>query len=60
MGINKDQVKGRVTEAKGAIKETAGKIVGNDRLEAEGKVDKAVGKAQAALGDIRKDIKDSI
>jgi len=60
MGINKDQVKGRAVEVKGAIKEAAGKIVGNTKLETEGKVDKAMGKAQATLGDIRKDVKDAI
>ena len=39
--MNKDQVQGRVEQAKGHIKETAGKAVGNDRLRAEGQLDKA-------------------
>ena len=34
--MNKDQVKGRVEEAKGKIKETTCKAVGNSDLEAEG------------------------
>ena len=39
--MNKDQVKGRVEQAKGAVKETTGKAVGDRNLQAEGKVDKA-------------------
>lgn len=58
MSINKDQIKGRVTEAKGTIKEAAGKLVGNEKLEAKGKFQKAVGKVQAKFGDVKKDVKD--
>lgn len=57
MGINKDQVKGRVKEAEGTIKEAAGKTVGNEKLEAKGKVQKVLGKAQAAFGDVKQDLK---
>jgi uncharacterized protein YjbJ (UPF0337 family) len=59
MTVNKDQVKGRVNEAKGKIKEVAGKLVGNKTLEAKGKVQKIVGEAQAKFGDIKQDVKDS-
>ena len=59
MGINKDQVKGRVEEAKGKIKEVAGKLVGDEKLETKGNVQKNVGKARAAFGDFKKDIKDA-
>ena len=58
--MNKDQVKGRVAEAKGKIKEATGKLVGNAKLEAKGKVEKMAGKAQAKFGDIKKDVKDAI
>ena len=60
MSINKDQVKGRVTEAQGRIKEAAGDLVGNDRLKARGKVQKTLGKAQAAYGDVKQDVKDAL
>ena len=40
--MNKDQVKGRVKEATGKVKEITGKVVGNESLEAEGKIDHAV------------------
>lgn len=60
MSINKDQIKGRVTEAKGKAKEIAGKLVGNEKLEAKGKVQEIAGKAQAAFGDLKKNVKDSL
>lgn len=58
MGVNKDQVKGRVKEAEGKMKEVAGALVGNESLEAKGKVQKNLGKAQAKYGDVKQDVKD--
>ena len=58
--MNKDQVKGRVEEVKGAIKEGTGKVVGNPRLEGEGKADKVAGKTQEAWGDAKEKAKDLI
>jgi uncharacterized protein YjbJ (UPF0337 family) len=58
--MNKDQVQGRATEAKGHVKEAAGKMVGNDRLRGEGLVDQAKGKTQSAVGDLKEKAKDLI
>lgn len=55
--MNKDQIKGRIKEAKGTAKEATGKLTGKDILEQKGKLQKTAGKAQAAYGDIKKDIK---
>ena len=60
MSINKDLVKGRTEEAKGKIKEIAGDLVGNEKLEAEGKIQKNLGKAQAKFGDVKKNVKDAV
>jgi uncharacterized protein YjbJ (UPF0337 family) len=60
MGMNKDQVEGRVKEAKGKIKEVAGKLVGNEKLEEKGKVQKTLGEAQAEFGDVKQEIKQDI
>jgi len=59
MSMNKDQVKGRTKEAEGKIKEVAGKLVGNEKLEEKGTVQKVLGEAQAKFGDVKKDVKDS-
>jgi uncharacterized protein YjbJ (UPF0337 family) len=48
--VNKDRIKGSAEQAKGAVKETAGKVLGNKRLETEGKTDKIAGKFQNAVG----------
>ena len=59
MSINKYQVKGRVEEVKGSIKEAAGKVVGDATLEAKGNIQKNLGKVQAKVGDIKRDLKHS-
>ena len=59
MSMNKDQIKGRVKEAEGNIKQVAGKLVGNKTLEAKGKIQKTIGEAQARFGDVKQDVKDS-
>jgi uncharacterized protein YjbJ (UPF0337 family) len=58
--MNKDQVKGRVEQAKGSVKETTGKVVGNPNLRGEGAIDKAAGKAQATYGDLKEKVKDAV
>ena len=59
MSMNKDQVKGRVKEAKGKIKEVAGVLMGNETMEAKGKVQRIVGQAQAKFGDVKQEVKES-
>lgn len=54
--MNKDQVKGRTKAAVGTVKEVAGKVVGNESLNIEGKVQKEAGKVQAGYGDLKEDI----
>ena len=48
--MHKDQIKGAGRQAAGAIKDTAGKLSGDVRLQAEGKLDKAAGQVQSAVG----------
>jgi len=52
--MDKDRIEGSAKQAKGAIKEVAGKVTGDAKLETEGKSDKAAGKVQNAVGG-RKD-----
>ena len=55
--VNKDQIKGVAKQAKGAVEEAAGKLTGNKRTEAEGKVDKVAGKIQKGYGDAKEKAK---
>jgi len=48
--MSTNRIEGAAKEAGGSIKETAGKMTGNDKLRAKGAVEKAVGTAQNAVG----------
>ena len=50
----KDKVKGTFHEAKGKVKEMAGKLTDNPKLEAEGKAEKITGKAQEKISQVKK------
>lgn len=49
-----DNVKGKMHQVKGTIKETVGKVIKNRDLEAEGTVENAEGKIQEKIGQIKK------
>jgi uncharacterized protein YjbJ (UPF0337 family) len=51
--MDKDRIKGSAQQAKGAIKEVAGKVTGDTKLEAEGKADRVAGKVQNAIGGLK-------
>ncbi|MEJ0070043.1 MAG: CsbD family protein [Pseudomonadota bacterium] len=51
--MDKDRVAGAGKELKGNIKEAAGKVVGDKKLETEGKIDKVAGKVQNAVGQAK-------
>ena len=51
--MDKDRTEGSVKNIKGRIKEGVGKAVGDSKLEGEGKMDKAGGKIQNAVGGIK-------
>lgn len=55
--MSKQHLKGHMKEAEGKIKEVAGKLVGNEHLEAKGKAEKIAGKHQAARADLKDDIR---
>lgn len=55
--VNKDQVKGVAKQAKGAVKEAAGKATGDRQMQASGTADKIAGKVQKAYGDVKDNLK---
>jgi uncharacterized protein YjbJ (UPF0337 family) len=57
--MNKDQVQGRVEEAKGAIKQATGHVTGKPDLEDRGTMEKAAGKVQKTYGDVKEQVKDA-
>jgi uncharacterized protein YjbJ (UPF0337 family) len=60
MGINKDQVEGRMKQGAGKVQEVAGRALGNSSQELKGKINKNVGAAQAKLGDAKEHLKDNV
>jgi len=57
--MNRDQIKGRITQAKGKVKEVAGRATGDERLEAKGRVQKTAGDLRGDFGDAKERVKDA-
>ncbi|MBY0567634.1 MAG: CsbD family protein [Hyphomonadaceae bacterium] len=51
--MDKEHVKGAADKASGTIKDAAGKLTGNEKLQAEGKFDKAKGEVRETVGDVK-------
>lgn len=50
--MDKDRIAGSAKQVKGALKQAAGKVVGDTKLESEGQADKVEGKIQNAIGSL--------
>ena len=50
----KQELAGKAHEVKGSLKEIAGRVTDNPKLEAEGLVEKVGGKIQKKIGQIEK------
>ena len=57
--MDREHVKGTAEKAKGTIKDTAGMVTGDKKLQSEGKLDKAKGSAHNVAGDIKDAVKES-
>lgn len=55
--IDKNRVAGSAKQMKGAIKQIAGKAIGDAKLETDGKADVIEGKVQNAIGSIADTLK---
>jgi uncharacterized protein YjbJ (UPF0337 family) len=51
--MDKDRIKGAANQAKGKLKDLAGKATGDTKTEAEGKADQVKGKAQSTVGGLK-------
>jgi uncharacterized protein YjbJ (UPF0337 family) len=58
--MNKDRIEGSAEQAKGKVKEVAGKITGDSKLETEGKADQVAGKVQNTIGGIKDSVKEAV
>ena len=51
--MEREHIRGAAEKAKGAVKETAGKLTGDEKLRAKGKAEKAKGAAHHVAGDVK-------
>ncbi len=51
--MDEDRIDGSLKKMGGDIKEGIGKLVGDGKMEAEGKADRAEGKVQNAVGGVK-------
>jgi uncharacterized protein YjbJ (UPF0337 family) len=55
--MNKDQIKGAVTDIAGKAEEAAGKAIGNTEMQVKGLHKQAVGNAEKAIGEAKEGVK---
>ena len=58
--MDKDHIIGSLKQFSGGIKETAGKLLGDKKTEAEGKAEKTEGEIQNAVGGVKDAIRETI
>jgi uncharacterized protein YjbJ (UPF0337 family) len=57
--MDKDRSAGIGHQVKGAVKEAAGKVTGDKKLQAEGKTEKVGGKVQNAVGGAKDSLREA-
>ncbi|MDA8249517.1 MAG: CsbD family protein [Rhodospirillales bacterium] len=55
--MDKDRVAGLAKEIKGAVKEAVGKLVGDAKLQAEGRASKIEGRVQNTVGGLKDSVR---
>ena len=58
--VDKDRVEGSAKNIGGKIKEGFGKLTGDTKTEAEGKMDQTKGKVQNTVGGVKDTVKDAL
>ncbi len=58
--MNKDRIQGAAEQAKGKVKEVAGKVTGDTKLETEGKANQVAGKIQNTVGGLKDAVKEAV
>ncbi len=58
--MDKDRTSGALKQAKGAVKEMAGKITGDAKTQAEGRAEKTAGKIQNVVGSAKDSLREAM
>ena len=51
---NKEEIKGKGKQIKGAVKDKVGEIINDPEMEAEGEAERVAGKVQENVGKVRR------
>jgi uncharacterized protein YjbJ (UPF0337 family) len=57
--MDKDRVAGSAKKTKGSMKEAIGKVTGDSKTQAEGKIEKTEGSVQNAAGGVKDTVRDA-
>jgi len=57
--MDKDRIEGSAAQIKGKVKEVAGKVTGDTKLESEGKADQVAGKIQNTVGGLKDTLREA-
>jgi uncharacterized protein YjbJ (UPF0337 family) len=58
--MDKDRIKGAADQAKGAVKETVGTLIGDAKLKTDGQADKLKGKIESAVGGVKDAVREAV
>ncbi len=58
--VDQNRTNGAATQIKGKIKDAAGKVTGNEKLQAEGKADQVIGKSQQIIGEAKDKLRSAL
>ncbi len=58
--VDENRVEGAWDKVKGAVKEGAGNLTGDEKMKAEGQADKAKGHAESAVGGAKDTVRDAV
>jgi uncharacterized protein YjbJ (UPF0337 family) len=58
--MDKDRIAGAAKAVKGSVKEAIGKVVGDAKLQSDGKAEQAAGKIQNAVGGMKDTVRAAV
>jgi uncharacterized protein YjbJ (UPF0337 family) len=58
--MNKDEIKGKITQAKGTLKEKAGEVTDDPELQAKGAAEQGKGRVQEGFGAAKRKVSETI
>ena len=57
--MDRNRITGALRQATGSVKEVVGKATGNKKMQAQGRIEKAAGKTQSAVGGVKDAVRKS-